>query len=204
MCGRSIYQDDEVEKIKGVMSLIRYATLSTYMLVPTEEKSLGKYDYPDLIPHYGTRGWCRVEYFIFALWMSMLGREGEVPLYGITRDGSLTQYKYVTYTGDGDLPSDGALSNPNDATAVKLLEDTMIDAHGKAIVVHECKKAGSGEMVSLSQKLLRGSCVPALAKALHEHKIEVLSLSFNQLAQGDGAARIVEMLQANPQLTELS
>ena len=57
MCGRSIYQDDEVEKIKGVMSLIRYATLSTYMLVPTEEKDLGHFFlWPNLIPHYGTRG----------------------------------------------------------------------------------------------------------------------------------------------------
>ena len=133
----------------------------------------------------------------------MLGRE-EVPLYGISRDGSLTQYKEVEYWGKGDLPSQGALSNPNDATAVKLLEETMIDAYGKAIVVHECKeKAGSGEMVDLSMKLLRGSCVPALAKAVNEHKIAYLFLSENQLAQGDGAAHIVEMLQANPQLTEL-
>ena len=132
----------------------------------------------------------------------MLGRE--VPLYGIARDGSLKQYKRVTYSGKGDLPSDGALSNPNDATAVKLLEDTMIDAHGKAVVVHECKKmAGSGEQVQLGNKLLRGSCVPALAKAVNEHKITGLVLSSNQLAQGDGAARIVEMLQANPQLTSL-
>ena len=132
----------------------------------------------------------------------MLGRE--VPLYGIARDGSLRQYPWVAYSGKGDLPSDGALSNPNDATAVKLLEDTMIEAHGKAIVVHECKKmAGSSETVNLGEKLLRGSCVPALAKAVNEHKITGLDLQANQLAQGDGAARIVEMLQANPQLTEL-
>ena len=131
----------------------------------------------------------------------MLDRE--VPLYGIARDGSLRQYPQVIYNGDGDLPSDGALSNPNDATAVKLLEDTMIEAHGKAILVHECNKAGSGERADLDMKLLRGSCVPALAKALNEHKIAKLNLYGNQLAQGDGAARIVEMLQANPQLTYL-
>ena len=132
----------------------------------------------------------------------MLGRE--VPLYGIARDGSLKQYKKVTYNAEDQLPSGGALSNPNDATAVKHLEDTMIEAHGKAIVVHRCKeKAGSGEMVHLGAKLLRGSHVPALAKAVNEHKIAGLDLSYNQLAQGDGAARIVEMLQANPQLTSL-
>ena len=68
LAAQSIHQQDEVEKLKGVASLIRYATLSTYMLVPTEEKSLEKYRYPESIPHYGTRGWCRVEFFIFALW----------------------------------------------------------------------------------------------------------------------------------------
>ena len=194
-----VADDNEAEKLKGVMSLIRYATLSTYMLVPTEEKSLGKYRYPADIPHYGTRGWCRVEFFIFALWMSMLGRK-EVPLYGIARDGSLQQYKEVSYDGHGDLPSGGILSNPNDATAVKLLEETMIEAHGKAIVVHECKKAGSGGTVYLTKKLLRASYMPALSKAVNEHKITGLDLQANQLAQGDGVARIVEMLQANPQL----
>ena len=131
----------------------------------------------------------------------MLGRE--VPLYGIARDGSLQQYRQVEYTGKGDLPSDGALSNPNDAAAVMHLEETMIEAYGKATVVHKCKKAGSGEMVQLGEKLLRGSCVPALAKAVNEHKIAKLRLRHNQLAQGDGAARIVEMIQANPQLTRL-
>ena len=59
MCGRSIYQDDEVEKIKGVMSLIKYATLSHYMLVPTEEAELvgNAAEYPEDIPAYGSRGW---------------------------------------------------------------------------------------------------------------------------------------------------
>ena len=37
---QSIYQDDEAEKLKGVVSLIRYATLCQYMLVPTEEAKL--------------------------------------------------------------------------------------------------------------------------------------------------------------------
>ena len=31
---QSIYQDDKEEKLKGVMSLIKYAALSDYMLVP--------------------------------------------------------------------------------------------------------------------------------------------------------------------------
>ena len=56
---QSIYQDDEAEKLKGVISLIRYATLCQYMLVPTEEAELlgGAAIYPENIPAYGRRGW---------------------------------------------------------------------------------------------------------------------------------------------------
>ena len=56
---QSIYQDDEAEKLKGVVSLIRYATLCQYMLVPTEEAQLGFMEatYPLSIPAYGSRGW---------------------------------------------------------------------------------------------------------------------------------------------------
>ena len=56
---QSIYQDDEAEKLKGVVSLIRYATLCQYMLVPTDEANLVGYAdrYPNHIPAYGSRGW---------------------------------------------------------------------------------------------------------------------------------------------------
>jgi len=37
---QSIYQDDNEGKMKGVRSLIKYVTLSDYMLVPTEEEEL--------------------------------------------------------------------------------------------------------------------------------------------------------------------
>ena len=56
---QSIYQDDEAEKLKGVVSLIRYATLCQYMLVPTEEAKLDEFAAvrPNCIPAYGSRGW---------------------------------------------------------------------------------------------------------------------------------------------------
>ena len=63
---QSIYQDNEAEKLKGVDSLIRYATLCQYMLVPTEEAKLefeaaqyiGVPTFtPTWIPAYGDRGW---------------------------------------------------------------------------------------------------------------------------------------------------
>ena len=56
---QSIYQDNEEEKLKGVYSLIKYATLCKFMLIPTEESSLtglAPFD-PSRIPGYGDRGW---------------------------------------------------------------------------------------------------------------------------------------------------
>ena len=52
----TVYQDDKEEKLKGVKSLIQYATMCQYMLVPTEEAG-GLSDLPSYIPGYGTRGW---------------------------------------------------------------------------------------------------------------------------------------------------
>ena len=43
--------------MKGVKSLIQYATMCEYMLVPTEEERLPHYGLPSEIPGYGTRGW---------------------------------------------------------------------------------------------------------------------------------------------------
>ena len=56
---QSIYQDDKAEKLKGVVSLIRYATLCQFMLVPTEEAELvgGATIFPSSLPAYGSRGW---------------------------------------------------------------------------------------------------------------------------------------------------
>ena len=53
---RAVYQDDKEEKLKGVKSLIQYATMCEYMLVPTEEEG-GLSFLPHSIPGYGTRGW---------------------------------------------------------------------------------------------------------------------------------------------------
>ena len=52
----AVYQDHKEEKLKGVKSLIQYATMCEYMLVPTEEEGSTGWA-PHRIPGYGTRGW---------------------------------------------------------------------------------------------------------------------------------------------------
>merc|ERR1719424_2028500 len=124
---QSIYQDDEAEKLKGVVSLIRYATLCQYMLVPTEEAELEgpATVYPEDIPAYGSRGWCRIEYFVFGLLAEMRGHK--VQLYAILLDGALNRYSEVKVLREEDMPSGGDLSNPNDKPLVTSLEDKMIE-----------------------------------------------------------------------------
>ena len=203
---QSIYQDDKEEKMKGVRSLIKYATLCDYMLVPTEEEELRRY--PHKIPGYGSRGWCRVEYFIFSLASEMRGRVWDykvpgtgVPLYGIKRDGSLHQCPKVMVREKWEMPSSGALSNWADRDLVKALEDKMIEAYGTVIVEIKCK-AGAGGTADLNFKMLRDCHVEALCEAVNKYEAKKLFLQFHQLGD-EGAAAIARMLRTNRSLTML-
>ena len=189
------------------------------MLVPTEEEE-GLPRYPDEIEGYGARGWCRCEqeerrrdargpdarqsplprceFFIFSLWAEM--QEKEVPLYGIKRDGSLTQYPEVEFTGFDDLPSQGALSNPDDRASVKGLEDQMISAFGGVVAEIMCK--ADGDKVYLFNKMLRDEHVDALAAALAKYEVAEVNLNGNQLGP-EGAAKLAEALKTNTTLKVL-
>ena len=52
----AVYQDDKVKKLEGVKSLIQWATMCQYMLIPTEEEKI-KALFPEELPGYGRRGW---------------------------------------------------------------------------------------------------------------------------------------------------
>jgi hypothetical protein len=213
---QSIYQDDKEMKLKGVISLIAYAARCQFMLIPTEESGDPGH-LPDLIPGYGKRGWCRVEYFIFALLAEMEGKVAEyeegmpqwpeyhvkgtgVQLYAIQRGGELKQYPQVNFTGvDKDLPSDGILSNPNDKPLVTEIQDKMIDTFGHAIVENICGKAKEGERVGLNNKLLRPQHVGSLMAAVEKHQVAKLDLDRNQLGP-EGGAKLAEALKTNTTL----
>ena len=79
----------------------------------------------------------------------MQGKEGQVQLYAIKRDGQLHQYKKVDMV-ESDMPSGGALSNPDDKALVKGLEDQIIDVYGRAIV----------EMTFRVRDSIGGVCIP--------------------------------------------
>ena len=141
----------------------------------------------------------RIEYFVFSLLAEMQGHE--VQLYAITRDGALHHYPFVMVGGEEDMPSGGALSNPNDKALVKGLEDKMIDAYGTAIVEVTCKAEG-GEEVNLGYKMLRPQHVGALFAAVERYQVAELDLDNNQLG-AEGGALVAAALKTNTTLTEL-
>ena len=122
----------------------------------------------------------RVEYFVFSLLAEMQGKEGEVQLYAIKRDGQLHQYEEVLMF-ESMMPSRGALSNPDDKALVKGLEDQIIDVYGHAIVEITCRKAKEGEEVRLSCKMLRPQHVESLMAAVNKYRVTELILNSNQL-----------------------
>ena len=125
-----------------------------------------------------------------------------VQLYAIQRGGELKQYPQVEFIGNGDLPSDGILSNPNDKPLVTEIQDKMIDTYGHAIVERFCGKAKEGEKVRLDYKLLRPQHVGSLMAAVEKHQVAKLLLNDNQLGP-EGGAKLAEALKTNTTLTKL-
>mmetsp|Transcript_36933 Transcript_36933/g.93644 ORF Transcript_36933/g.93644 Transcript_36933/m.93644 type:complete len:160 (-) Transcript_36933:84-563(-) len=141
----------------------------------------------------------RIEYFVFSLLAEMWGHK--VQLYAIKRDGALNRYPTVNVLNQKDMPSGGALSNPNDQALVKHLEDKMIDAYGTALVELSCKAAGGGR-VDLSSKMLRPQHVGALFAAAERYQVAELNLRFNQLG-AEGGALVAAALKTNTSVTVL-
>jgi len=194
-----IYQDDRPMKLKGVKSLIKDATDCKFMLIPTEEERV-TVGYPEKIKTYGKRGWCRAEFFIFALWSAIVGREGEVELYAAARDGALKRFSKVEFNETNDLPEQGALSVEKDREAVKKLQDDMISAFGHCVIRQKCeslpKEVKLGAIVHLGAKMLRDEHMPTLCDFIAGGlltNLEVLKLNQNSIRNA-GMASLSEAL----------
>ena len=123
-------------------------------------------------------------------------------LYAIKWDGALNRYPEVKVIEEDDMPSGGALSNPNDKALVKGLEDKMIEAYGTAIVEVKCKAARRGEEVDPRSKMLRPQHVGALFTAVERYQVAKLELGNNQLG-AEGGALVAVALKTNTTLTYL-
>ena len=124
-----------------MQSLIKYVTLSDYMLVPTSitEVAGNAAKSPMRIAGYGDRGWCRCEFFIFSLLAEM--RQQDVELYAISSNGALNQYPSVAVANTKAMPSGGKFSNPGDIESVQALEDEARETLG---VLEDLKRVQRG------------------------------------------------------------
>ena len=200
---QGIAQDDLDEKSKGVQSLIAYTTLCDYMLVPTEEGEFAgdALTYPEDVPGYGKRGWCRSEFFVFSSWAEM-EEVTEVQLYAATREGALQHYPVVKIIGAEFMPSGGDFTVEADRVTVRGIEDQMIVEYGKKLIQLKCKAAGA-EQADLSGKMVRAVHVPTLGDEVRRHGIVSINLSDNQLGAEGGAALLAKTLDAMPSLATL-
>ena len=83
------------------------------MLIPTPHAEVMAF-YPEKLPVYGKRAWCRAEFFVFALYAEMVGRD--VRLYAAATDGMLRQFQDLKFHGDlfKDMPTDGEVTVEED------------------------------------------------------------------------------------------
>eukprot|EP00964_Phaeocystis_antarctica_P132221 scaffold96263_cov55-Phaeocystis_antarctica.AAC.1 len=125
----------------------------------------------------------------------------EVQLYAIQLDGALNRYPKVQVEHESEMPSGGALSNPDDRALVTSLEDKMIEAYGTVVVELKCKAAG-GKKVDLKYKMLRPVHVGALFAAVERYQVAEVDLQRNQLG-AEGGALVAAALKTNTTLTTL-
>ena len=198
----SIDQDDSRVKSLGIQSLIHYTTNCTAMLIPTPHAEVMAF-YPEKLPVYGKRAWCRAEFFVFALYAEMVGRD--VRLYAAATDGVLRQFQDLKFHGDlfKDMPTDGEVTVEEDRHEIRRLEDTMIDAYGHAVVRTAC--AESPSKISLGAKLLRDAHIKTLVKVAQDGDLatlESIALSNNQLSD-QGLDTLMSALPELPDLMSL-
>jgi len=194
--------------------MITYVQRCDFMLIPVPTPQVVSHDfadgddaedfgayYPEDIAGYGSRGWCRVEYFIFGLFSEMRisptsqrgGGSGaplvEVPplaLFASGSDGAPQQFKAVEFLGGdrGDMPSQGDFSFDTDREAIADLERLMIHSYGFAVIHNAAAVAAAADgascTIDLGAKMLHDEHLQALAAAAAAGSFaKVTALSFN-------------------------
>ena len=210
----SIDQDDPELKLKGVQSLIKYATLCTFMLIPVEEEEdirrlqdphdAAGWD-PSGLPGYGPRAWCRLEWFVFMLWAEMSGIE-PLQLHAVNLKGQLNQYKRLTFRSDleleDQLAAQGEVSAESDRVLIRDVQESMISAFVPKKIQDQCK-GPEGGVFDLYCKLLSDQHVPALVEALQRQRPKKLNISRCPRLTVTGYQQLSRFLAADATLENL-
>mmetsp|Transcript_79568 Transcript_79568/g.158166 ORF Transcript_79568/g.158166 Transcript_79568/m.158166 type:complete len:237 (-) Transcript_79568:334-1044(-) len=171
---------------------------------------------PEDVAVYGSRGWCRVEYFIFGLSseISISNRTASgmdemppLPLFAVGSEGAVQQFKSVEFLGGdrGDMPSQGEFSFESDRSAIAALERQMFHSYGFAVIRNAVAVAtaddGAPCTLDLGAKMLHDEHLEAFAVAAASGSLaKVTTLSFN----ANPYFKYLPMLTAMPNLKSLS
>ena len=204
----SIDQIDEGKKQAGVSSMVHYTSQASFMLIPVPTENVVTDDfgpdsdpaecvayYPEDVGGYGSRGWCRVEFFIFSLFhemkaaydASVQGGDGSLKLYAAgSSPHSLQQFKVVEFLGGdrGDMPSQGAFTFESDRKSIVQLENLVISAFGHAVLRRAAKSVADGDLcVDLGAKMLRDEHLATLRQLIEAGAFKTATtLSFNSIS----------------------
>ena len=121
-----------------------------------------KVAFPEQLPVYGGRAWCRLEFFCFSCLSEMRKVPGGVRLFACGTQGKLKHFPELNVEGGKteDLPSQGKLTLESDRPLISELEEQMIREFGHQIVRNVLE--GAPSVAHLTSKLLRDEHVPTL------------------------------------------
>jgi hypothetical protein len=151
----SIDQVDPQGKLLGAQSMRYYVSQCKFMLVPTRQEKI-QARYPDKIPGYGDRAWCRLEAFIMSATGELNSSDSNsmVQLFAADVRGTLRQYPHVKLSGGryDEMPEHGSVTHLEDRTLIRSLQAEVLGSFGHDIIRKVCEEAPM--CVNLSGKLL--------------------------------------------------
>ena len=89
---------------------------------------------------------------------------GDAKLFALGTDGALKQLSRVEYTGEVDMPSQGALSVESDRAEIRALEQRLTAAFGHAAIQKAFE--GAPPRIDISGKLLRDEHMATLRQLI--------------------------------------
>ena len=108
------------------------------------------------------------------------------------------------FDGKKALPTQGQLSNPNDAELVKGIEEQITKVHGFGVLEHTCLEAAAkppGERwVRLENKVLTAVHMEPLIRACEKYEVEVLNILNNQTLGAEGGYALAKALSGSKSL----
>ena len=151
---------------------------------------------PGELPIYGKRAWCRVEWYVFALWAEMNGAKPrvrgdrmdtsaeQVQLYAVSLAGKLFPFDEVFINDEKSLPATADLSEETDRAHILCLQEEMIDVYVPTIIRNLCA-GGTGVELNMANRMLSDNNMSKLLDALRQLGPNTPGLQWREIDEQD-------------------